>query len=91
MDTTPKKFGAFSSSTNPAEISLTVETTLKVLGNLVGMIATLKGINLIISDDTIRQIADAVAIVVTAGIAIYHAGDFLWGMGRKAIHAVYDK
>lgn len=88
---TKKKFGAFSSSANPEEISLTVQSTLKVAGSLIAMLGAIKGINLIIPASVLQEATDAITVVITSGIAIYHAGDILWGLGRRALHFVYGQ
>jgi hypothetical protein len=89
QENTQKKFGAFSSSEDPTQISLTIQSALKILGTVVGAFAALRGLNLVVDNSTIQQIADAITLIITSGIAIYHSGDFLWGVGRKALHQIY--
>lgn len=75
-----KRFGSFSSSVNPQELSLTVTSTAKVIiGMLVGFgVFTTTG-----ADTTLTQIP----VIVSAGYATWQAVEALWGAVRKIIVA----
>ncbi len=76
-----RKYGAFSSSVNPQELSLTVTSVAKVIiGVLVGFgVFTTTG-----ADTTLTQIP----VIVSAGYATWQAVEALWGAVRKIIVAV---
>ncbi len=76
-----RKYGAFSSSVNPQELSLTVTSVAKVIiGVLVGFgVFTTTG-----ADTTLEQIP----VLVSAGYATWQAVEALWGAVRKIIVAV---
>lgn len=80
-----KKFGKFTSSANPNEISLTVESVVKIVALLVGGWGMLKGNNLIVSDAIINQTVDGFTIIITSGIAIWQSANLLFGMFRKFV------
>ena len=76
-----KRFGSFSSSVNPQELSLTVTSIAKVIiGMLVGFgVFTTTG-----ADTTLTQIP----VIVSAGYATWQGAEAVWGAVRKVIVAV---
>ena len=80
-----KKFGAFSSSTNPQELSLTVTSILKIVGLLIGSIASAKGVDVMISNEQLDQVAQAVIVIITAGATILQSGELILGIVRKVL------
>lgn len=79
-----KRFGSLSSSANPQELSLTVQSGARlILSVLVSFgIVTATG-----ADTTIEQIP----VFVTAGLAAYEAIQVLWGAIRKVLYAIYPE
>lgn len=84
-----KKFGVFSSSANPQELSLTVKSIVKIVGLVIGSYASLQGIDGVITDEQLSQIADAVIVIVTASLTIVQSGDFLLGVARKVFARLF--
>lgn len=78
-----KKFGAFTSSANPEEFSLTIASAIKIIGSIVGGMLSLKGINFSIDDNQVKALADAFTIIATSSVAIWHAGNVVYGFIRK--------
>ena len=73
-----RKFGVFSSSVNPQELSTTVEGVIKLLATL------LVGFGVITTLDSNQMVAE-VGVIVPAGIAVYQAGQIIFGIVRKII------
>ncbi len=84
-----KRYGAWSSSTDPAEISLTVETVVKILGIILGGIGTIKGVNLMIPPSTAQAIVDIATAGIAGGLTVYHSGQLLWGLFKKGLNKFY--
>lgn len=80
-----RKFGAFSSSANPQELSLTVTSIVKILGLLIGSVASAKGVDVMISNEQLDQVAQAVIVIITAGATILQFGELVFGIVRKAL------
>ena len=80
-----RKFGAFSSSVNPQELSLTVVSVVKMIGLLIGSYASAKGIDAVITEPQLELIAQAVIAIITAGLTIVQSGDLLLGIFRKIV------
>ena len=80
-----KKFGAFnvSSSTNPKEISLTIESIVKVIGLIIGGFLTVKGSSIVIDDVTLEQTSNALTIIAVSGMSIWQSANILFGIFRK--------
>ena len=80
-----KKFGAFTSSTNPNEISLTVESVIKLIALAVGGWAAVSGNGMIISDAVVNQTIDGFTVIITSGLAIWQSANLLFGVFRKLV------
>lgn len=80
-----RKFGAFSSSANPQELSLTVTSIVKILGLLIGSISSAKGVDVMISNEQLDQVAQAVIVIITAGATILQSGELILGIVRKVL------
>ena len=74
-----KKFGALSSSTDPAKLAKTVEGTLKVIGGLVAYF----GYSAFTGD--INSIADQIGVAITLGYSFFGATETLFGLVRKVV------
>ena len=71
-----KKFGVFSSSQNPQELSATWEGAIKLLATI------LIGFGVVSATDG-NVLIQQIGVMVPAGIAIYQAGQVLFGLARK--------
>lgn len=78
-----KKFGAFSSSDNPQELSLTVSSVVKLVAIALSAIGAYKGVDLTISDGELQQVTDALLALVVAGFSIQQSCNLLLGIFKK--------
>lgn len=79
-----KRFGAFSSSSNPQELSLTITSAAQLIISVLvatGVITTTG------ADTTLEQ----VPVLVAAGYATYQGCLVLWGAIRKIIIAYTEQ
>lgn len=75
-----RKYGAFSSSVNPQELSLTVTSIAKVV---IGMLVSFGFFTTTGANTTLEQIP----VIVSAGYATWQGAEALWGAVRKIIVA----
>lgn len=80
-----RKFGAFTSSVNENEISLTVESIVKLVALVIGGWATVKGNGTIIPDVVVNQTVDAFTIIIVSGLAVWQSANTLFGLFRKMV------
>ena len=80
-----RKFGAFSSSVNPEEVSLTIESVIKLIGLIVGGFLAMKGSGAVINDELIKQTTDAFTVIAVSGMAVWQSANFLFGLFRKLV------
>jgi len=71
------------SSADPAKVSLTIESTAKVLSIAIGAFAVMKGMDATPLTASIKGLADQAIVLVSAGFATYHAGLTVYGLVRK--------
>lgn len=85
MKNTPTigKYGIFTSTQDPQQLSQTVSSILNMLAYIVTATAALKGVHIFISNIEIQQITDAFVTVITSGMMIYQSGKFAVGLFRK--------
>lgn len=79
-----KRFGALSSVKNPQELSLTVQSGIKLL---VSVLLSL-GIFTTTQADTVLE---QIPVIVTAGLATWEAVNMAWGAIRKVIYKFYPE
>lgn len=79
-----KKYGSFTSSVNPQELSLTVTAIARLV---LSMLVTFGYVTATGADTTIEQ----VPVIVGTGYAVVQALEALWGGVRKIIVAVTEK
>ena len=82
-----KRFGAFSSSVDPSQVSLTVESVIKLIGLVLGGYLSYKGSGMVIDDETIKQVTDAITLVVVSAMSIWQSANLLFGIVRKFIRS----
>lgn len=73
-----KKFGKFSSSVNPQELSLTITSTAKLL---IGILVAFGVFEATKADTVIEQ----VPVIVSAGYATWQGAEAIWGAIRKIL------
>lgn len=78
-----KRFGALSSSVNPQELGLTIQSAVRLA---IGLLATLGVIGVTGGDALIEQIP----AIVAAAYAAWQALEMLWGIARKLLVAFAD-
>ena len=77
------RFGSLSSSVNPQELSLSVQSAVRLfLGVLVA--------TGVIGATGANTLLEQVPAIVAAGYAAYQALEMLWGIARKVIVAFAD-
>lgn len=74
-----KKFGALSSSTDPAKLAKTVEGAIKLIGGIVAYF----GYSQVTGD--VNSVAEQIGTVVTLGYSFFGASEMLFGMLRKLV------
>lgn len=82
-----KKFGVFTSSVDPSQISLTVESVVRIIGLMVGGYGAIKGSHVVIDNTVIQQTTDALVAVITSGIVVWQSANLLFGLFRKVVTA----
>jgi uncharacterized integral membrane protein len=87
--TPPKRYGAASSSVDPQQLSLTIQSGAKTVIGIVGVIAALAGLPPKEAADTTTTVVDAIAAAVPAAYAAYHAVEAVYGLVRKIIVAMF--
>lgn len=75
-----KKFGAFSSSTNPQELSLTITSFAQLIISVLVAAGVMTATG---ADTTLEQ----VPVIVSTGYATYQGCLVLWGAFRKILVA----
>lgn len=80
-----KKFGAFSSSVNPDQLSKTVEGLLKMVGGL----AVYFGYTSITGD--INSLADQIASLITVGYSFVGLAETAFGLLRKIVANISER
>lgn len=75
-----RKYGALSSSVNPQELSLTVQSAARLLIGLLGAF----GVVTVTGADTFLE---QIPAIVAASYAAWQALEVLWGLVRKIIAA----
>jgi len=80
-----KKFGAFTSSTNSQELSLTITSIVKIAGLLIGSYASIKGVDAVITEPQLELISTAIITIATAVLTIIQSGELVFGIVRKAL------
>lgn len=91
MEPTEKRFGVFSSSIDPQQLSLTVESAVKVIaGTLVfaGVLTTADSTTLLAQVPVL--ITDVLALAPLA-YAVWHSANIVFGLLRKAVVAFFQK
>ena len=83
-----KKFGALSSSADPAKLSLTVESITKVILGAVAIFAVSKGMDITTATTQAQAILDLVMQSVTIGFTLYHSILTVYGLMRKGLIAI---
>lgn len=80
-----RKFGSLSSSINPQELSLTVESIGKVLGSLLILYASIKGIDPKTVTEWYQPLVAQAGVVISSTYGAYNAILAFWGLVRKGI------
>lgn len=86
-----RRFGAFSSSVDPNQISLTVESMGKVLIGLIGWYAVSKGTDPATAQTQFQGILDLILQAIPLSFSLWHTLNGLWGAVRKVIAFYTDK
>ncbi len=84
-----KRFGAWSSSTDPAEISSTVESVIKVLAMLLSALGAMKGLDWAISASEIQNYASLITAGIVGALVVWQSSQALWFAARKIFYRVY--
>jgi hypothetical protein len=71
------------SSENPEQWSLTISSAGKSVVSLVALFATMKGIDPVVSVGAAQGLVNEVAVVVAAGLTVFHSINMVIGFGRK--------
>lgn len=80
-----KKYGAFSSSVNPQELSLTVTSVAQALIGLVGVFAVSKGLDVSTATTQAQAILDLAMQGIAGAYTLYHTLQAVYGAARKLI------
>ena len=80
IESMPKKFGVFSSSTNPQELSLTVTSAIR---SVMSVLVAFGYVSTVQMDTTLMQIP----VIVMAAYAAWQGLDALYGAIRKVLVA----
>ena len=80
-----RRFGALSSSVDPQNLSLTVESAVKLLLGLVALYATSKGLDVASATTQVQAIIDVGTQAVAAAFTLYSAIMVGYGLVRKFI------
>ena len=84
-----RKYGALSSSVNPQELSLTVESIGKTVGALLVLLASVKGVNPAEVNAWYEPLMAQATVVISSAYASYNAILLFWGLFRKGIAFLY--
>ena len=84
-----RKFGALSSSVNPQELSLTVESIGKTLGSLLLLWASIKGVNPESINQWYEPLVAQSGVVIASAFGTYNAVLAFWGLVRKGLAFLY--
>jgi hypothetical protein len=87
----PKKYGALSSSVDPAQLSLTVESASKVIIGLIGTLVAYKGIDSIAVTTQLQAIVDIGITLIPVAFTTWHSLQLIWGAWRKLLVALTTK
>lgn len=89
MDGNQRRFGAFSSSVDPSQLSLMVESAGKVLVGLVGWYAVGHVADPAIAQSQAQAIIDMIAQAIPVGYSLWHLLNGIWGGLRKFFVYLY--
>lgn len=79
------------SSVNPEEVSLTVQSLGKMAAGLVTFVAVLKGVDPILAQAAWGNFIAQITTAIPAGFVVWHAGNAVYGIGRKAAVRLFTK
>lgn len=80
---TPKKYGILSSSIDPTQLSLTVESFSKVLIGLAGWYAVSKGMDATTAQTQLQAIIDLAVQAIPLAFTLWNTLLTIWGLVRK--------
>lgn len=78
-----KKYGIFSSSQDPQQLSLAVQSAAKVLIGILGAYAAFQGLDQTAVTNVLQQFIDIVATLIPVAYATFHSLELAWGLLRK--------
>lgn len=73
------------SSSDPSQISLSIESAGKTLIGIIGYVLVLKGLDSGTITTQLQAIVDEVATAVTLGFTLYHSLMMIYGLVRKLV------
>lgn len=90
---TPNKIftGFFSSTTNPGQLSLSVQSLTKAILSFAALWAVIHGLDTQAVTTQVQSVIDTVATAVTAGMAFYHTVMTAYGLIHKVIFSLFAK
>ncbi len=80
-----KRFGIFSSSINPQELSLAVQSFAKVLAGILLFAGIITAEDQITIQTQLAQIIATVAAITPLAYSLWHSAEVLFGLARKVI------
>lgn len=80
-----RRFGALSSSVDPTQLSLTVESTGKILAGLIGWAAVAKGLDPATAQTQFQLIIDMGAQGIPIAFTLWNSMLVVWGAARKLL------
>ena len=86
-----RKFGALSSSADPQQLSKTIESVLKIIGYVVGSLAALQGVDVVIVNQNVQEIANLALVLTPAILVIKESGPLVFAAIRRILAAFYAK
>ncbi len=75
--------GVLASSTDPAQLSLTIESFSKVIIGVVGWYAIAKGLDPAGATNQVQALIDLIAQAIPVAFTLYHSMMTVWGLIRK--------
>ncbi len=79
------------SSADPSQVSLTITSLGKMLSGTIVFFAVLKGVDPVIAANSWQAFVANIATAVPAGYVVWHTGELVFGLTRKAFFKVFGK
>lgn len=77
------KFGIFTSSIDPTQLSLSVQSAAKVIVGIIGAYAAYRGLDQTTITTSLQQFTDIIVTLIPVAYATYHSLELAWGIVRK--------